>query len=147
MSDPNQPSSNLIDDIIRDVWVNEDLDAIDRYFHPDALFYGRVRNAALTRDEFHDWVEQFQSMASIISYTRDVSVMGADGWMSHVIGADLVSHVNEKTGRLMGMFFDKVVDGQVIESYANADLLNYFETIGALPENASLIMQAGTTLG
>ncbi len=46
----------------------------------------------------------------------------------------------------MGMFFDHVQNGKIIESYANADLLTYFETIDALPENASLIMLSGTTL-
>ncbi|PYG31795.1 nuclear transport factor 2 family protein [Pelagimonas varians] len=139
-----QQTHNLIDDVMTEIWVNEDLDAIDTYFHPDAQFHGRIQGAALTRSEFRDWVAQFQSMASIEGFRRTVTVDGGNGRFAHVIEADLKSLTSKKTGVLMGMFFDRIEEGQVIESYANADLLNYFETVGALPENSGLIMLTGT---
>ncbi|MBO9464687.1 nuclear transport factor 2 family protein [Tropicibacter sp. R15_0] len=137
---------NIIDDIMRDVWVKEDLESIDTYFHPDARFYGRIRNTALTRSEFRDWVAQFQSMASITAFERVLTVTEDEENFAHVIRADLTSHMNGATGKLMGMFFDKLCDGKVIQSYANADLLTYFETTGFLPDNATLIMLGGTPL-
>lgn len=146
MSYAPEQTPNIIDDVMRDVWIREDLDAIDIYFHPDAKFHGRIRDTILNRDEFRDWVAQFQSMASITSFKRVFTVEGADGRFGHVIEGALSSHTSGKTGLLMGMFFDRVQNGVIVESYANADLMNFFETTGAVPENAMLLMLAGATL-
>ena len=146
MSETAPSKVTFIDEMMHALWVKQDLSTIERCFHPDAKFHGRIRDTALTRNEFREWVLQFQAQARILSLERCFTADGNDGCIGSVIKARLRAATTRRTGTLLGMFFERIEDGLIVESYANPDLLNYFESLGMLPDGAGLLMLGGTRL-
>ena len=104
----------------RQVWINGDLDAIDRYF-PRHL----VRDLDISIDrsiELGDWL-----------------------WAHFTVHAQAALGVERVEAQ--GQVMMRVSDGLIVEAYNGFDFVAFFEQLGLLPKDAFRLLLSGERLG
>lgn len=128
-----------------DVWEHQRTDRIATFFHdtvpPDILLPERP----IEPSEVREWIEVVHSLVRDIQVTFLRTIEQGE-WTSAFLKIDCTSHQTGKAVSVYQHIMVRQVNGKLVESYPQFDLLRFFEQIGQLPENAYELLMAGTQL-
>ncbi|MCK8463813.1 nuclear transport factor 2 family protein [Aliiroseovarius sp. S1339] len=135
------PSLELLKEWYDTVWVQQDLDAIDRLFTPDIEAQG-VMDFGVGPDDFRVLAEAVLAQVEIseIRFDRDVA-MGDWVWATFTVFA--VTLADRLPVQTTGQIMARVKDGQVVEAYNQIDFLTFFEQLGYLPPDSLALCLSG----
>ena len=140
--------SNL--DILKDwydrVWIGGDLAAIADFFPPGTGAAGIMPGLSLGAHDFAELIPMMTRLVTDLQYevARHVE---ADDWLWALVrvqGRAARSRAPIDISTQVAVRFE---NGRFVEAYNNADMLAFFEQIGALPENTMALCLMGERLG
>lgn len=135
-------------DILKDwynrVWIDGDLDSIDRFFTPDTKAEGMMEFAT-GPDDLKAVVAAVRSVIGNIEI-RFERVVEAENWVWAQMSARATALATEKDLTITGQVMCRFQDGKIVEAYNQIDLLSFFEQLGLLPKHTLALLLAGETL-
>ncbi len=123
------------------VWIQQDLDAIGRFFTPDVEAQG-VMDFGVGPDDFRVLAEALLAQVEIseIRFDREVE-MGDWVWATLTVRA--VTLADRAPVHTTGQIMVRITNGQVVEAYNQIDFLTFFEQMGYLPADSLALCLSG----
>lgn len=128
-----------------DVWEKGDIEAIDRYFAPEAMAEGLIPEMQVGADDFRDLVMAFRHVLGEISVDLPKIVENGD-WVSGILHVRTSRADNgaplEVTGQVMARF----KGDKMVEAYNQFDFISLFEQLGQFPQDTLPVCMTGQRL-
>ncbi|MEJ2001914.1 MAG: ester cyclase [Maritimibacter sp.] len=128
----------------RDVWIEGDLDAIDRMFPAETEAQGMM-SFSLTAQDFKELVPAYTELVDDFSI-EVINLIEHGPWVAALIA---VKGTHSYTGTAIsfsGQLMAKIENGLFVEVYNNFDFITFFEQIGALPPDTIALALSGEPL-
>nr|WP_255743573.1 nuclear transport factor 2 family protein [Aliiroseovarius sediminis] len=123
------------------VWVQQDLDAIDRFFTPDFEAQG-VMDFGIGPEDFRALAEALLAQVEINDIRFDRAVeMGDWVWATFTVFA--VTLADQTPVQTTGQIMVRTKDGNAVEAYNQIDFLTFFEQLGYLPSDSLALCLSG----
>lgn len=130
----------------RQVWINGDLDAIDRYFPPHPVASGLMADGQVGAEDFRALVPALRHLVRDLDISIDRSIELGDWlWAHFTVHAQAALGVERVEAQ--GQVMMRVSDGLIVEAYNGFDFVAFFEQLGLLPKDAFLLLLSGERLG
>ncbi len=123
------------------VWVQQDLDAIGRFFAPDFEAQG-VMDFGVGPEDFHALGAAVLAQVEIneVRFDREVE-LGDWVWATFTVLA--VTLADQKPVQTTGQIMARMSDGKIVEAYNQIDFLTFFEQLGYLPPDSLALCLSG----
>ncbi len=128
----------------RDVWINGDLDAIDRMF-PAATSAEGMMGFSVGADDFKELVPAFTQLVEDFSI-EVINVIESGPWISALISVHGTHAYSNAEIAFTGQLMARIENGVFAEAYNNFDFISFFEQIGALPSDTIALALSGEPL-
>ncbi|CUH77544.1 Ketosteroid isomerase-related protein [Tropicibacter naphthalenivorans] len=132
-------------DVLQRIWIDNDLDAIDDIYQPDAEIHGMVPGTVLGPREFREVIEQYSTLSRLDGFTIHDVFVDSDDRAAFRITLQVTSFANGRTAPQDCSIFMTLRDGRIAATHNYVDLMGYFEMVGALPEHTAYMLLAGGT--
>ncbi|MDE9449267.1 ester cyclase [Aliiroseovarius sp. Z3] len=123
------------------VWVQQDLDAIGRFFTPDIEAQG-VMDFGVGPDDFRVLAEALLAQVEISAIRFDREVELGD-WVWATLTVQAVTLADRRPVQTTGQIMVRISNGQVVEAYNQIDFLTFFEQLGYLPPDSLALCLSG----
>ena len=123
------------------VWVQQDLDAIDRLFTPDIEAQG-VMDFGVGPDDFRVLAEAMLAQVEVNEIRFDREVAMGD-WVWATFTAHAVTLANRAPIQATGQIMVRFKDDRIVEAYNQVDFLTFFEQLGYLPPDSLALCLSG----
>ena len=136
----------LLEDYHRTVWTEGDLDAVDRFFAPEAHAEGLMPEASFKPKDLRVLAQAVRGLIRRPRFT--VLRMVEEGeWASALVVMEGTVAASGRRVRCEGQIMFRHADGRMIEGHNSFDMLGVFIQAGALAPDALPRILAGETLG
>lgn len=136
----------LLQDWYRRVWMEADLDAIDRYFAPRAGADGLMPDGQVGVEDFRALVPALLALIRDLAIEIEHTVEAGD-WLWAQITVRAVSAHGVDPVCARGQVMVRIADGRITEAYNAFDFITFFEQAGLLPRDAFMLLLSGERLG
>ena len=135
----------LLEDYYRIVWTEGRLDAIERFFAPEASAGGLTPPVPLRPEDLHVLAETVRSVIRRPRFTIHRMVEEGE-WASALLSMEGTVVASGRQARCDGQLLFRHVGGRIVEAHNSFDLFGFFVEIGAVPQDALFRILAGETL-
>ena len=129
----------------RDVWERNDLDAIARYFHPEAEADGIVPELSFDAAEFRELVGVMLTMIKDVRF-EFLQVVEQDEWLCALVRFSCESRETGERMSFNTQTMVRILDDRFLEAHNAFDFLTFFEELGQLPPNSVGLLLSGTRM-
>ncbi|MCB2119266.1 MAG: ester cyclase [Rhodobacteraceae bacterium] len=136
----------LLQDWYRQVWVEADLDAVDRYFSPRTGADGLMPDGQVGPEDFKALVPALLALVRNLDIRIDRSIEAGD-WLWAQISVHAVTAEGMAPICAAGQVMMRIEGDRITEAYNAFDFLTFFQQAGLLPEDAFLLLLSGERLG
>ncbi len=137
---------DFLKDWYQRIWIEADLDAIDRYFVPRAGAEGILPDGQVGAEDFRALVPALRALVRNLTIEVDQFREGEDWLWAHVSVCALPAHGISPV-RANGQVMLHFADGLIAEAYNTFDFLSFFEGVKLLPQDSFLLLLSGDKLG
>lgn len=127
------------------VWTNGHTDAIPRFLTEDVQHEGVLPDMNLSSPDLAELISLVHARFSPPKITIIQTVENGE-WISALVQLYHRPSVNEPIHKVMGQVMARCEGTRFAEMYNCFDNISFFEQIGLLPENAMVVLLAGTRL-
>lgn len=129
----------------RQVWIEGDLSAIDRFFAPTGGAEGIMADGQVSAEDFRAFVPAILAHVREPSFRIVRSIECGDWvWAQIVVKAMTAQGLDPIT--VSGQVACRMADGRIVEAYNAFDFIPFFEQAGLLPRDAFLLLLSGERL-
>ncbi|MCU9846706.1 ester cyclase [Defluviimonas sp. WL0024] len=128
------------------VWIEADLNAIDRYFAPRAGADGILPDGQVGVEDFRALVPALLSLVRDLAIDIDRSIETGEWLWAQITVRAVTAHGMDPI-RASGQVMVRIEDGHITEAYNCFDFITFFEQAGLLPKDAFLLLLSGERLG
>ena len=136
----------LLQDWYRQVWIEADLDAVDRYFSPRTGADGLMPDGQVGPEDFKALVPALLALVRNLDIRIDRSIEAGD-WLWAQISVHAVTAEGMAPICAAGQVMMRIEGDRITEAYNAFDFLTFFQQAGLLPEEAFLLLLSGERLG
>ena len=136
----------LLQDWNRQVWVEADLDAVDRYFSPRTGADGLMPDGQVGPEDFKALVPALLALVRNLDIRIDRWIEAGD-WLWAQISVHAVTAEGMAPICAAGQVMMRIEGDRITEAYNAFDFLTFFQQAGLLPEDAFLLLLSGERLG
>ncbi|HRV63074.1 MAG TPA: ester cyclase [Albidovulum sp.] len=136
----------LLQDWYRQVWIEADLDAVDRYFSPRTGADGLMPDGQVGPEDFKALVPALLALVRNLDIRIDRSIEAGD-WLWAQISVHAVTAEGMAPICAAGQVMMRIEGDRITEAYNAFDFLTFFQQAGLLPEDAFLLLLSGERLG
>ncbi|MCB2105820.1 ester cyclase [Albidovulum sp.] len=136
----------LLQDWYRQVWVEADLDAVDRYFSPRTGADGLMPDGQVGPEDFKALVPALLALVRNLDIRIDRWIEAGD-WLWAQISVHAVTAEGMAPICAAGQVMMRIEGDRITEAYNAFDFLTFFQQAGLLPEDAFLLLLSGERLG
>lgn len=136
----------FLQDWYRRIWIEADLDAIDRYFAPRSGALGLMPDGQVSAEDFKVLVPALRALVRDLRIEIDHSQETGD-WLWAQIVVRAVAARGVEDIRATGQVMMRIENGQIAEAYNSFDFLTFFSQAGLLPDDAFTLLLSGQRLG
>ncbi len=130
----------------RQVWVEADLEAVDRYFAPRTGADGLMPDGQVGPEDFKALVPALLALVRNLDIRIDRSMEVGD-WLWAQISVNAVTAEGMAPISAAGQVMMRIEGDKITEAYNAFDFLTFFQQAGLLPEDAFLLLLSGERLG
>jgi hypothetical protein len=130
----------------RRVWVEADLEAVDRYFAPRTGADGLMPDGQVGPEDFKALVPALLALVRNLDIRIDRSMEAGD-WLWAQISVHAVTAEGMAPISAAGQVMMRIEGEKITEAYNAFDFLTFFQQAGLLPEDAFLLLLSGERLG
>ncbi len=134
--------SELLRKFYEDVWVKNNLEAIDLYFSPNAEAGGLIPEMSFGPDEFRELVWAVRNLLGDIEVELPV-VLENDEWVAAIVKARATRADNGAPIDVTGQTIARFEGDKLVESYNQFDYISLFEQLDQLPPDTLPICMTG----
>ena len=127
------------------VWIGGDLAAIADFFPPGTGAEGIMPGLSLGERDFADLIPAITRLVTDLRY-EVVRHIEADDWLWALVRVQGRAARSRAPVDIATQVAVRIENGRFAEAYNNADMLAFFEQIGALPENSMALCLMGEQL-
>jgi hypothetical protein len=138
--------SKLLQQFYQDVWVRNDLDAIDRYFSPTAHADGLIPRMLFTPQDFRELVMSMTHLFGKIEVDCPVVVENGD-WVAALVRARTSRADTGAPIEVTGQTMVRFEGDRMVEAYNHFDYVSLFEQLGQFPCDTVPVCMTGQRLG
>lgn len=128
----------------RDVWINGDLDAIDRMFPPSSQAEGMMA-FSVGAEDFRELVPAYTELVEDFSI-EVINLIEQGPWVAALISVKGKHAYSDAEISFSGQLMAKIENDVFVEVYNNFDFITFFEQIGALPPDTVALALSGEPL-
>ncbi|HPE27061.1 ester cyclase [Albidovulum sp.] len=136
----------LLQDWYRQVWIEADLDAVDRYFSPRTGADGLMPDGQVGPEDFKALVPALLALVRNLDIRIDRWIEAGD-WLWAQISVHAVTAEGMAPICAAGQVMMRIEGDRITEAYNAFDFLTFFQQAGLLPEDAFLLLLSGERLG
>lgn len=137
---------DLLRDWFRQVWIEGDIAAIERFFAPQALAAGLVPGAGLGPADFAAFVPALRQHLRNPEITIRHHAETADTlWALIEVRAEAAQDMTPI--RFDGQVMIRLAEGRIVAAHNHFDLVTLFEALGLLPPDTIALCLAGERIG
>ncbi|MCT8328680.1 ester cyclase [Albidovulum sediminis] len=136
----------LLEDWYRQVWIEADLDAVDRYFAPRTGADGLMPDGQVGPEDFKALVPALLALVRNLDIRIDRSMEMGD-WLWAQISVHALTAESMRPVTAAGQVMMRIEGGRITEAYNAFDFLTFFQQAGLLPEDAFLLLLSGERMG
>lgn len=136
----------LLQDWYRRVWIEADLDAVDRYFSPRTGADGLMPDGQVGPEDFKALVPALLALVRNLDIRIDRWIEAGD-WLWAQISVHAVTAEGMAPICAAGQVMMRIEGDRITEAYNAFDFLTFFQQAGLLPEDAFLLLLSGERLG
>ncbi len=137
--------SELLRKFYEDIWVKNNLDAIDLYFSPNAEAGGIIPEMSFGPDEFRELVYAVRSLLGDIDVELPVVFENGE-WAAAIIKTKTSRADNGAPIEVTGQTIARFEGDKLVEAYNQFDYVSLFEQLGQLPPDTLPICMTGQRL-
>ena len=128
-----------------EVWTKGNLEAIPKFFAPNARTRGIMGDMPFDADDLADLIFMIREQLGPINITLPITV-DQDDWLSALVEVKSHAVASGDPVHVFGQMIARFDGEKMSEVYSGVDSLLLFEQLGCLPENAMAVMLSGTRL-
>lgn len=136
----------ILSDWYHRVWIEADLDAIDRYFAPRAGADGILPDGQVGVEDFRALVPALLSLVRDLAIDIDRSIDSGDWLWAQITVRAVTAHGMDPI-RASGQVMVRIEGSRITEAYNSFDFITFFEQAGLLPKDVFLLLLSGERLG
>jgi ketosteroid isomerase-like protein len=137
--------AELLRNFYQEIWVNGDLEAVDRYFAPDARADGIIPEMQVGPEEFRELVAAFRHMLGEIRFDMPKVIENGD-WAAAIIHAHTSRADNGAPVEVTGQTMARFEGDRLVEAYNQFDFVSLFEQLGQFPPDTLPVCMTGQRL-
>lgn len=126
--------ASVLETWFRRVWTEEDPNAIDEMFAPEAHATGLGDTPIVGPDEFKAFQSALLNLLGDVSINID-KVVDDGTWTACMCTMTATARKGGDTIAITGSVFIRTRDGKIIEGYNHFDFLEMFTQLGLLPDD------------
>lgn len=126
----------------RQVWIEADPDAVDRYFDPRTGADGLMPDGQVTPEDFKALVPALLTLVRNLDITIDRSMEVGD-WLWAQISVHALAAGGTQPICAAGQVMMRIEGDKITEAYNCFDFLTFFAQAGLLPQDALLLLLSG----
>lgn len=129
----------------REVWVEGDPEAIDRYFAPRAGAEGLMPDGQVGPEDFRALVPALLALVRDLDIKLEKVVEMGDWLWAQIVVSGAAAH-DIAPIRATGQVMLRIEGDMITEAYNAFDFITFFEQAGLMPESAFLLLLSGAKL-
>ncbi|SFU17249.1 ester cyclase [Sedimentitalea nanhaiensis] len=137
--------ADLLRKFYEDVWVKNNLDAIDLYFSANAEAGGIIPEMSFGPDEFRELVFAVRNLLGEIDIDMPIVIENGE-WAAGIIKARTSRADNGAPVEVTGQTMARFEGDKLVEAYNQFDYVSLFEQLGQLPPDTLPICMTGQRL-
>ncbi|MCV2870543.1 ester cyclase [Defluviimonas sp. WL0002] len=130
----------------RQVWIEADPDAVDRYFAPRTGADGLMPDGQVGPEDFKALVPALLALVRNLEISIDRTMEMGD-WLWAQISVHAVAAEGTQPICAAGQVMMRIEGDKITEAYNCFDFLTFFAQTGLLPEDALLLLLSGERMG
>ncbi|WP_108483964.1 ester cyclase [Oceaniglobus ichthyenteri] len=135
----------IMHDFLQRVWVDADMDLIDRVFAPNVGAEGLLPDMTLTPEDFKTMVLALLNLVEHPEITV-IKTLSDENWVSVMIRVRAESQINTAVITATGQIIARFEHGLIVEVYNHFDFLGLFQQLGLIPHEAVMLCLSGEPL-
>lgn len=136
----------LLEAWYRQVWIEADPNAVDRYFAPRTGADGLMPDGQVGPEDFKALVPALLALVRNLEIRIDRSMEMGD-WLWAQISVHAQTAESMRAVTAAGQVMMRIEGGRILEAYNAFDFLTFFQQAGLLPEDAFLLLLSGERMG
>lgn len=136
----------LLEAWYRQVWIEADPNAVDRYFAPRTGADGLMPDGQVGPEDFKALVPALLALVRNLDIRIDRSMEMGD-WLWAQISVHAQTAESMRAVTAAGQVMMRIEGGRILEAYNAFDFLTFFQQAGLLPEDAFLLLLSGERMG
>jgi ketosteroid isomerase-like protein len=125
--------AQILQDWFIQVWVNGDLDAIERYLAPDMQAAGVMPDMNLEPEDFRVMVEAMTAQVTDLTFGFEHAIEQGD-WVSALMSVKAKAADTGNPIHITGQIMARFEGDKIVEAYNHYDFIALFEQLDRLPE-------------
>ncbi|MBZ4021459.1 hypothetical protein CKO11_03140 [Rhodobacter sp. TJ_12] len=127
------------------VWIGGDIAAIPEFFPEDSAANGLLPDLSLTPRDFAEFIPAMQAVVQDMHY-EILRHIETEDWLWALVRFHGYARRNAAPVDMTSQVAVRIANGQFVEAHNTTDMLQFFEQIRALPQNAMALLLSGEQL-
>jgi len=138
-------NAEILHDFLHRVWIDADMDAVDRIFAPDVGAEGMLPDMKLTPEDFKTMVMALLNLVSAPEITI-VNTLSDGDWVSVMLRVRADSQINTAVVSATAQIMARFENEKIVEVYNHFDFLGLFQQLDLIPVEAVTLCLSGEPL-